>query len=141
MTRSRAGPSLSWTRFSSGGAARRARTMSAVMAVPLSDPDRDPGNDVVVVAGGVEDQLLRLGRPHPARRAGEDGDLSLRTGLEGVLEAAEREAPEVLIQRRGLPAATPIGGDLDRLDAASVVPGDPLHLHRLSGTEVLAHAG
>src|SRR5262249_57388267 len=87
------------------------------------DVERHAVHDVVMVAGRIGDERRRLGLPDDVAGARHHRELAA-LGRDREAERAEREAPEILAERRLLPGLAAVGRHLDRADAVAAVPRD-----------------
>ena len=81
----------------------------------------DRPHQVVVIAGGIEDELLGLGLADAVRGLGNDG---IRAGFrwrEEVSPLAEGEAAKIVAQRRIAPTLAAIDRYLNTSDAVSAI--------------------
>src|SRR5215469_3852763 len=78
---------------------------------------------VVVVAGGIERQLLGLGCAAAAARTHADLERATLRGIERQLKVSPREATVVAAKRRLAPALATIDRDFHRCDTRARVPG------------------
>src|SRR5258706_10828107 len=91
-----------------------------------------PLDHVVVIAGGIVDQLLDLGFARAAGGARHDDHRAALAGRYRKRELAERKTSQILAKPGYAPGSSGIGGDLDTRDAGAAVPCEAFHFDRLA---------
>src|SRR5690349_20756082 len=100
---------------------------SFFMAISSGDLDRDLLHDVVVVAGGVEDQLEGLRSALPVAGLRHDGVGALLLGLEARAPLSPRITAEVGPELRLAPHFPAVGRHFHASDSVAAVPRETLH--------------
>src|SRR6266446_1685632 len=87
-------------------------------------------HDVVVVPGGIVDQLRGLALTDLVGGARHDRLLASRPGRESERPGAESEAAEILPERCGDPGLAGVARHFDCADAIARIPGDAADINR-----------
>src|SRR5215472_2904429 len=128
----------SWAATMPAASASAMTSGRVFIGAPSDSCDLDPLHHVVVIAGGIRNQLGGLRGAGAIGCTRHDDHRTRRRWRDGETEAAKRKTPEVRAKRGVAPRAPAVGGDVHLRDAATAVPGDPLHLERTSHGHLLA---
>src|SRR5688572_3379366 len=109
-----------------------------IAAARSCDLQRQCLDDVVMIAGGVGRQLLRLSRTVAAGCAYCDLQRAGFRGVECHAESAPGIGARCLAERRRPPRTPFVQRDLDSADTAAAVPGPASELRTLPALEALA---